>query len=201
MRMKSNSTFRRFLMNLAITAACVVRPVKAWGADYKDLVGSTLQGWTLSWGSYNVQNGNYYFTAEDAKTAYNKAGYNHTKAWNSVYDKLSGSILGENITSNSNGVSYAKYAPDVDYISAGKWWGYYPIVKEVTDNSYRFYVNNKTSGDVNYDVLFSNTANNPCSSSLTLPTIPDGYNTSFRIGSCQPPNMVSEREFSTCEFQ
>jgi hypothetical protein len=40
MRMKSNSTFRRFLMNLAITAACVVMPVKAWGFNSSIRLGS-----------------------------------------------------------------------------------------------------------------------------------------------------------------
>src|SRR5574344_1402614 len=190
MRMKSNSTFRRFLMNLAITAACVVMPVKAWGADYIDLVNNSLVGWTLYWGSANTStSGSYYWDATTAKTAY--LASNSKYSWNDGYDKLYGSISAYDITSNTHGVSQQQYAPDVDYTTLGK---------DDSWKSYRFYVNSKSGSTIPYDVLFTNNTDNPClNKGMALKAIPDGFNSSIRLGSCEVPSKG--HAYSSAEFQ
>ncbi|MBP7359858.1 MAG: hypothetical protein KA955_11050, partial [Prevotella sp.] len=196
--MKSNSTFRRFLMNLAITAACVVMPVKAWGADYIDLVNNSLAGWTLYWGSANTQTGTWYWTSSSAASSYGSG-------WNSNFDQLYGSVSAYDIPLiNTHGFTSQQYAPEVDYT----WLG-----KDASQNSYRFYVNSKSGSSVPYDILFTNNSDNPCPS-YKLQTIPDGFNSSIRLGSCQVPIVENisldysrndgkglSRSYSSAEFQ
>jgi hypothetical protein len=198
MRMKSNSTFRRFLMNLAITAACVVMPVKAWGADYIDLVNNSLAGWTLYWGSANTQTGTWYWTSSSAASSYGSG-------WNSNFDQLYGSVSAYDIPLiNTHGFTSQQYAPEVDYT----WLG-----KDASQNSYRFYVNSKSGSSVPYDILFTNNSDNPCPN-YKLQTIPDGFNSSIRLGSCQVPIVENisldysrndgkglSRSYSSAEFQ
>ena len=52
--MGNNTTFLHYLKNLAITAVLCVLPASAL-AQYTDLVGSNLDGWTLYWGRYNSE--------------------------------------------------------------------------------------------------------------------------------------------------
>jgi hypothetical protein len=172
MRMKSNSTFRRFLMNLAITAACVVMPVKAWAIQPVSLVGETLSGWTLSWGSFDNRTRSYYWSEDDYNAAHKYAN------WYCKYD-----VFGSTESGNQ------EYTPDVDET----------LGKTITAESNRFRIMNQSGGSIPYDFYFNEGRYNMNKTCSELRVMPDNFLTSFRLGSCAAPDKGNS--FSSSEFQ
>lgn len=168
--MGNNTTFLHYLKNLAITAVLCILPASALAQGYEDLVGNTLEGWKLYWGSY-----------QSASKTYD---------WTQVRHFGAGTGSGvEGITSSSGA-----YTPSVDDWKAhltgnggnGTWpTGGYAVCAP------RFYINSSTgtTGQVNYDPLYNVTVMGNYfqnQQECYLPVIPDDpepYKSSMRLGS------------------
>lgn len=162
--MGNNTTFLHYLKNLAITAALCILPASALAQAYTDLVGATLSGWTLYWGSY------------ESKTK--------------TYDWTKVNNFGDNSGSGADGITsgMGSYSPEVDdwkyNIKNAEWPS-----GGAAECAPRFYINTAGPQTV-WDPLYNGTtmANHPeVPSSCYLNVLPtdnkEPYKNSFRLGS------------------
>lgn len=162
--MGNKTTFLHYLKNLAITAVLCILPASALAQAYTDLVGATLSGWTLYWGSY------------ESKTK--------------TYDWTKVNNFGDNSGSGADGITsgMGSYSPEVDdwkyNIKNAEWPS-----GGAAECAPRFYINTAGPQTV-WDPLYNGTtmANHPeVPSSCYLNVLPtdnkEPYKNSFRLGS------------------
>ncbi len=162
--MGNKTTFLHYLKRLAITAALCILPASALAQAYTDLVGATLSGWTLYWGSY------------ESKTK--------------TYDWTKVNNFGDNSGSGADGITsgMGSYSPEVDdwkyNIKNAEWPS-----GGAAECAPRFYINTAGPQTV-WDPLYNGTtmANHPeVPSSCYLNVLPtdnkEPYKNSFRLGS------------------
>ncbi len=163
--MGNNTTYLHYLKRLAITAALFVVPASALAQNYEDLVGNTLSGWTLYWGTYQ----------SDSKT----------------YDWSTVQNFGANTGSGSDGFksSLGAYSPNVDswkYNLKNSTWpqGGAAVCAP------RFYITTSEGANKTYDPLYNATTmanHNEVGTGCYLPVLPEDtkepYKNSFRLGS------------------
>ncbi|MCR5569119.1 MAG: gliding motility-associated C-terminal domain-containing protein [Paludibacteraceae bacterium] len=164
--MGNNTTFLHYLKNLAITAALCILPASALAQEYTDLVGNTLSGWQLYWGTYRSDS--------------------HTYDWTTVQGFGANTGSGEDgITSNSGA-----YMPAVD-----EWKNHLTNTNWPSGGASvcapRFYINSSTGtvGQTNYDPIYNTNVmgglfnSQPACYLSVLPNDPEPYVTSMRLGS------------------
>lgn len=163
--MGNKTTFLHYLKRLAITAAVFLLPAGALAQNYEDLVGNTLSGWTLYWGTYQ----------SDSKT----------------YDWSTVQNFGANTGSGSDGFksSLGAYSPNVDswkYNLKNSTWpqGGAAVCAP------RFYITTSEGATKTYDPLYNATTmanHNEVGTGCYLPVLPEDtkepYKNSFRLGS------------------
>lgn len=172
--MGNNTTFLHYLKNLAITAVLCVLPASAL-AQYTDLVGSNLDGWTLYWGRYNSEST---VSPYEWDRAYGTSSYTGTNS--SVYDG-----------SGSNGYSSSatSYIPPCDSWKQNYGQNTWP---PLPDGGYsvcapRFYIYSPSDPSSAFDPIYNSTVMTKAkwrSCDLkVIPEDPDLYKSSFRLGS------------------
>lgn len=170
--MGNNTTFLHYLKRLAITAALCIMPASAL-AQYTDLVGSSLEGWTLYWGRYN------------------SAATTNPYEWDRAYGTNTYTGTSANLNDGSGADGYTtsanSYIPPCD-----SWKSSVTAWPPTPDGGYsicapRFYVYSPSDPNNAFDPLYNATVmtkNSWRSCDLkVIPEDPDLYKSSFRLGS------------------
>lgn len=192
----SNSILHRLHFLVALSALSAL-PNLTHAADI-DLVGSSLEGWTLLYGSRDVRNNTFFWNSSTIQSYYNQqnayAYYYDMDSWNSDW--------WDHYYSGSAGVtsSATKYAPDWNWAANASSYSYTyqyqvnsgkgrpqtvtingkgDIGRTQSDEAYRYFVYSSAEDDP----MFGNTSKKPSSVSYTLKTVPDGYSNAVRLGS------------------
>ena len=172
--MGNKTTFLHYLKNLAITAVLCILPASAL-AQYTDLVGSNLEGWTLYWGRYNSEST---VSPYEWDRAYGTSSYTGTNS--SVYDG-----------SGSNGYSSSatSYIPPCDSWKQNYGQNTWP---PLPDGGYsvcapRFYIYSPSDPSSAFDPIYNSTVMTKAKwrkcDLKVIPEDPDLYKSSFRLGS------------------
>ncbi len=159
--MRKFSSFLHFIKRIAVGAMVVSSPCTVFAQEYKDLVGNSLEGWHLLWGSFDSKTMRYDWTrcGASATGGSGEDGYE---------------------------TSVASYMPEVDSWKAdtksSQSWlntssGGFSVCAP------RFYINGiNTQGIISYDPLY-NPSMKEVPSGYEFYTVPDGFKNSMRIGS------------------